>query len=41
MVTIKRRFHGVKQGLKRTRIHFENKIYDKFWKMMKKERKIR
>ena len=39
MVTIKRRFRGVRQDLKRNREHFEEKIYDKYWKMMKKERK--
>jgi len=36
MVTIKKRFRGVKQSLKRARAYWNRKMNDKFWKILKK-----
>jgi len=41
MVTVKGRFRGVKQNLKRFRVSWGRKIYDREWKIWKKEKKMK
>jgi hypothetical protein len=40
MVTLKRRFRGVRQNLKRARAYLDRKLYDRFWRHLKKEKRL-
>jgi len=41
MVTIKGRFRGIKQNMKMFRVYWSRRIYEKNWKIWKKEKRIK
>jgi len=41
MVTVKKRFFHVRQGMKRFRTSWQKKIYDKMWRNWKRKKRIK
>jgi hypothetical protein len=37
MVVLKKRFRGIRQSLKRARAYMDRKIYNKFWKYLRRK----
>jgi len=40
MVVFKKKFRGIRQNLKRARAYLDKKVYDKFWKYLKREKRL-
>lgn len=41
MVTVKKRFFHVRQSLRRRKVYWQRKIYDKMGKVWKREKRIK
>lgn len=41
MAVIKRKFFHVRQSLRRRKVYWQKKIYDKMWKIWKREKRIK
>lgn len=40
MVSVKKKFRGVRQNLKRARAYLDRKVYDRFWKYLKRSERL-